>query len=382
MTSKRDYYEVLGVSKKASNSEIKKAFRTLARKYHPDKNPGDEEAEALFKEVQEAYAILSNEEQRRQYDTFGHNRPDGNPFGSGFQGVNINFEDLFSGSGFDSVFSEIFGGGNSRRREKRGNDLLMRHSISFQSMFNGSEEESDIESLIQCSECSGSGAKSKEGVSICRTCDGHGRITQTQRIGPFLQESVTDCPNCRGTGRVVTDPCSSCRGDGRIKKERTIRFSVPAGISHGTRMRMQGQGEPTSGNSGPPGHLYIEISVEDHEWFERSDSDLLMAFPVGYHDLLRGKKFEIPHLDGSPLVIEIPAGSKPGDTIDIRGRGIPNNRGRGRGNVTILLKLHVPEKLSKETLSSLKELSESIDVQVDEIEESIRREARNRRRGL
>ncbi|MEC7142495.1 MAG: DnaJ domain-containing protein, partial [Candidatus Thermoplasmatota archaeon] len=173
MTSKRDYYEVLGVSKKASNSEIKKAFRSLARKYHPDKNQGDEEAEALFKEVQEAYAILSNEEQRRQYDTFGHNRPDGNPFGSGFQGVNINFEDLFSGSGFDSVFSEIFGGGNSRRREKRGNDLLMRHSISFQSMFNGSEEESDIESLIQCSECSGSGAKSKEGVSICRTCDGH-----------------------------------------------------------------------------------------------------------------------------------------------------------------------------------------------------------------
>ncbi|MEC7436579.1 MAG: DnaJ domain-containing protein, partial [Candidatus Thermoplasmatota archaeon] len=252
MTSKRDYYEVLGVSKKASNSEIKKAFRSLARKYHPDKNQGDEEAEALFKEVQEAYAILSNEEQRRQYDTFGHNRPDGNPFGSGFQGVNINFEDLFSGSGFDSVFSEIFGGGNSRRREKRGNDLLMRHSISFQSMFNGSEEESDIESLIQCSECSGSGAKSKEGVSICSTCDGHGRITQTQRIGPFLQESVTDCPNCRGTGRVVTDPCSSCRGDGRIKKERTIRFSVPPGISHGTRMRMQGQGEPTPGNSGPP----------------------------------------------------------------------------------------------------------------------------------
>ena len=382
MSEKRDYYEVLGLSKKASNSDIKKAFRSLARKYHPDKNPGDEDAENRFKEVQEAYAILSNEEQRRQYDTFGHNRPDGNPFGSGFQGVNINFEDLFSGGSFDSVFSQIFGGGGSRRRERRGNDLLMRHRISFDSMFNGSEEESEIESLIECSECMGSGAKSKQGVSSCSTCDGHGRITQTQRIGPFLQESVSDCPNCGGTGRIVTDPCSPCRGDGRVKKERTIRFSVPPGISHGTRLRMQGQGEPTSGRTGPSGHLYIEILVDDHDWFERSDSDLLMAFPVGYNDLLSGKKFELPHLDGSSLIIDVPAGSKPGDTIDIRGRGIPRNRGRGRGNVTVLLKLHVPDNLSKKTLSLLQELSESIDILDHEIEDSIRKEARHRRSGV
>ena len=381
MSEKRDYYEVLGVSKKASNSEIKKAFRSLARKYHPDKNPGDEEAEALFKELQEAYAILSNEEQRRKYDTFGHNRPDGNPFGSGFQGVNINFEDLFSGGGFDSVFSQIFGGGGSRRREKRGNDLLMRHHISFDSMFNGSKEESEIESLVECSECMGSGAKSKEGVTVCSTCDGHGRITQTQRIGPFLQESVSDCPNCGGSGRVVTDPCSPCRGDGRVKKERTIRFSVPPGISDGTRLRMQGQGEPISGGVGKPGNLYIEISVDEHDWFERSDSDLLMAFPVGYHDLLRGKKFEIPHLDGSNLVINVPPGSKPGDTIDIQGRGIPSSRGRRRGNVTVLLKLYVPDNLSRKALESLDELSEFIDISNHEIEDSIRKEARNRRRG-
>ena len=247
MSGKTDYYEVLGVSKKASNSDIKKAFRSLARKYHPDKNPDDDDAEARFKEVQEAYAILSNDEQRRQYDTFGHNRPDGNPFGSGFQGVNINFEDLFSGGGFDSVFSQMFGGGNSRRREQRGNDLLMRHRISFDSMFNGSQEESDIESLVECSACVGLGAKSNDGVKPCSTCDGHGRITQTQRIGPFLQESVTDCPNCGGSGRIITDPCKPCRGDGRVKKERTIRFSVPPGIQDGTRLRMQGQGEPTSG---------------------------------------------------------------------------------------------------------------------------------------
>ena len=382
MTEKRDYYEILGISKDASDSDIKKAFRSLARKYHPDKNPDDEESEARFKEVQEAYAILSNKEQRRKYDTFGHNRPDGNPFGSGFQGVNINFEDLFSeGSGFDSIFSQFFGG-NSRRRERRGNDLLVRHRINFEDMFNGSEEESVIESLVECDGCLGSGAKSMDGVTSCNTCDGRGRITQTQRIGPFLQESVSDCPNCAGTGRVVTDPCSSCRGDGRVKKERTIRFSVPPGMMAGTRLRMQGQGEPTTGNSGLPGHLYIEIAIDDHDWFERSDSDLLMAFPVGFHDLVKGRRFEIPHLDGKPLVIEIPAGSKPGDTIDIRGRGITKTRGRGRGDVTVLLKLHMPQNLTQEVLSSLDDLSDSIDISNHEIEDSIRREARNRRMGV
>lgn len=384
MSDKRDYYEILGVSKSASDSEIKKAFRSLARKYHPDKNPDDEEAEALFKEVQEAYAILSNKDQRRQYDTFGHNRPDGNPFGSGFQGVNINFEDLFSdGSGFESVFSQFFGGGGSRRRrERRGNDLLVRHRIKFEDMFNGSDEETEIRSLVECDGCSGTGAKSNEGVSSCSTCDGSGRITQTQRIGPFLQESVSDCPNCAGTGRVVTDPCSSCRGDGRVNKERTIRFAVPPGVSAGTRLRMQGQGEPTAGRSGPAGHLYIEISIDDHDWFERSDSDLLMAFPVGFNDLLKGRRFEIPHLDGKPLFIDIPSGSKPGDTIDIRGRGISRTRGRGRGDVTILLKLHMPQKPSKEFLSSLEELSDSIDIANHEIEDYIRKEARNRRSGI
>jgi molecular chaperone DnaJ len=382
MSNKRDYYEVLGVSKTASDSEIKKAFRSLARKFHPDKNPGDEEAESRFKEVQEAYAILSNKDQRRQYDTFGHNRPDGNPFGSGFQGVNINFEDLFSDGGFESIFSQFFGGGSTKRRERRGNDLLIRHSISFENMFNGSEEESVIESLVECDSCSGTGSKSKDGVNSCSTCDGHGRITQAQRIGPFLQETVVDCPNCGGSGRVVTDPCNSCRGDGRMRKERTIRFSVPPGISAGTRLRMQGQGEPTPGRMGPSGNLYIEISIDEHEWFERSDSDLLMALPVGFNDLLTGRKFEINHLDKSPLIIEIPSGSKPGDTIDIRGRGLPKKRGRGRGNVTVLLKLHMPSNLSEDILSSLEELSDSIDISDHEIEDSIRKEARNRRRGI
>ena len=167
-----------------------------------------------------------------------------------------------------------------------------------------------------------------------------------------------------------------------MNKERTIRFAVPPGVSAGTRLRMQGQGEPTPGRSGPAGHHYIEITIDDHDWFERSDSDLLMAFPVGFNDLLKGRRFEIPHLDGKPLFIDVPPGSKPGDTIDIRGRGIPRTRGRGRGDVTILLKLHMPQKPSKELLSSLEDLSESIDIANHEIEDYIRKEARNRRSGI
>ena len=312
MSEKRDYYEVLGVDKKATDQELKKAFRSLARKYHPDKNPDDEEAEAKFKEVQEAYAILSNSEQRRQYDTFGHNRPGGDPFSGGFQGVNINFEDIF-GDGLDSIFTQFFGGGRQRRREPKGSDLLVRHRISFEAMFNGSEEEATIESLVTCEPCMGSGSADSSSISRCSTCEGRGRITQTQRIGPFLQETVVDCPNCSGSGRVIKDPCRSCNGDGRVRKERTIRFNVPAGVPEGTRLRMQGQGEPPANGIGTNGHLYIEISVTNHPWFERSDADLLMALPVGFGDLVQGRTFLIPHLDGKDLEIVIRPSTRPGD---------------------------------------------------------------------
>ena len=378
MTEKKDYYEVLGVDKKATDQDLKKAFRSLARKYHPDKNPDDEEAESRFKEVQEAYAILSNPEQRRQYDTFGHNRPGGDPFGGGFQGVNINFEDIF-GDGLDSIFTQFFGGGRQRRREPKGSDLLVRHRITFEAMFNGSEEEATIESLVTCEPCMGSGAADSSSISRCSTCEGRGRITQTQRIGPFLQETVADCPNCSGSGRIIKHPCSSCKGDGRIRKERTIRFNVPAGVPEGTRLRMQGQGEPPANGIGTNGHLYIEISVDDHPWFERSDTDLLMALPVGFGDLVQGRKFSIPHLDGKNLDIVVRPSTRPGETIDIPGRGIARARGRGRGDVTVLIKLHVPKKISRSDLSVLESLSDVLNLPDDAVVDFIRSEADDRR---
>lgn len=225
----------------------------------------------------------------------------------------------------------------------------------------------------------GSGAADSSSISRCSTCEGRGRITQTQRIGPFLQETVADCPNCSGSGRIIKHPCSSCKGDGRIRKERTIRFNVPAGVPEGTRLRMQGQGEPPANGIGTNGHLYIEISVDDHPWFERSDTDLLMALPVGFGDLVQGRKFSIPHLDGKNLDIVVRPSTRPGETIDIPGRGIARARGRGRGDVTVLIKLHVPKKISRSDLSVLESLSDVLNLPDDAVVDSIRSEADDRR---
>ena len=242
MSQKRDYYEVLGVNRKASDSDLKKAFRSKAREFHPDKNPDDPEAEARFKEVQEAYAILSNPDERRKYDMFGHDRPGGSPWGAGgFQGVNISIDDIFGG-GFDSIFSSLFGGG-SRQRSSRGADLLVRQTISFEDAFTGIDDELEIDVLNRCSSCDGSGSQTPDGVRVCPTCDGRGRLTRVERIGPFQQQVTQDCRACRGGGRIVQNPCKSCSGEGRAEQSKKVKFSVPAGIDSGTRLRLSGHGE-------------------------------------------------------------------------------------------------------------------------------------------
>ena len=379
--TKRDYYEVLEVSRNSNDDELKKAFRTLARKNHPDKNPDDAEAENRFKEIQEAYAVLSNPQQRQNYDTFGHESPGGNPFGrSGFQGVNISMDDLFSG-GFDSVFSQFFGGGGtSGRRSSRGNDVLIRHSINMEMAMVGGETELEAKLLVICDTCNGRAAASAEGVKTCGTCSGQGQVTQNRKIGPFIQQMVTDCPECSGTGRKITDPCGDCRGQGREKKKQTIRFGIPAGISDGTRMRMGGRGEPIRGGGGNPGDLYIQVHIEDHDWYERDGSDLLMALPLGYPELLLGTTVSLPHIDGKEISIDVPAGSIPGDTLEVSGRGFPRARGRGRGNVTVLLKLYIPSKLSKNVKKQIEGLRDEIGIDLDSIEDLVRKEAKSRRR--
>tara|TARA_X000001036_G_scaffold436969_1_gene481209 strand:+ start:54268 stop:55413 length:1146 start_codon:yes stop_codon:yes gene_type:complete len=379
VVTKRDYYEVLEISKDATQSDIKKSFRSLARKYHPDKNPDDPSAENKFKEIQEAYAILSNVDERRKYDTYGHNRPGGSPFGpDGFQGVNINIDDLFGG-GFESIFGQIFGSSRSNSRRKKGGDLLVRHTISFQSVYDGLDDELEIEALTSCSKCNGSGSKDLDGVRPCPSCNGRGRVQRIERVGPFAQQVVSDCPACNATGKIVTNPCISCNGEGSSYQAKKIKFSVPPGISTGNRIKITGQGEPPRGNVGENGNLYIEIEVLEHTWFERDGADILMALPVNYTDLLLGTTVVISHVDGKDLNIKIPPNSKPGDTITLPRRGLPHMRSsRGRGSVTVLLKLDMPTKISRSLKNKLKELKPEISNSIS-LEESIIEEAKKRR---
>ena len=377
MADKRDYYEVLGVSKDANEAELKKAFRALARKFHPDKNPDDADSEQLFKEVQEAYAVLSNPEQRRQYDMFGHDSPGGSPFGpGGFQGVNINLDDLFSGGGFESIFSGMFGGGRSSRG-RRGNDVLLRHSISLEQVFDEAEIEISAKLSIACESCDGTGAQSPEDLQQCSTCDGQGRIMQQARVGPFVQQMVSDCPDCAGLGKTIRKRCSSCRGSGTTLREQKLRINLPRGADDGLRLRHRGKGEPIV--NGRPGDLYIQLDIEPHAWFERDGPDLIMALPLGYPEMMLGTQVELPHIDGKPLVIDVPAGAKPSETLLIRGRGLPHRRGRGRGDVTILLKLHVPEKFNKSMRSTLEDMRPTFGLPISDIEDAVRSEAQDRR---
>ena len=378
MASKRDYYEILGVDNDASEDQIKQSFRSLARKYHPDKNPNDAEAETKFKEIQEAYAILSNPEERRKYDVFGHERPGGSQFGSrGFQGVDISFDDLFGG-GFESIFSQFFGGQQSDRT--RGSDLLVRHTVPFQVSMDGMDDEIEIEALKGCDTCHGSGSSKDGGSRQCPSCDGRGRIDEISMIGPFRQRVRKDCASCRGSGRLISDPCHDCDGDGRAIQTNRVKFSIMPGIASGNRLRMRGQGEASTSLNGSPGDLYIEIDVEPHPWFERDGADLLMALPLNFADLTLGATIEIPHIDSDDLRIAIPPGSNPGETISIPGRGLPyNNQGSRRGSVTVVLRLLSPTKPSKKLKKKIDEIRMELEDAIPSVEDRIRDEARSRR---
>lgn len=341
---KRDYYEVLGVNKNATEEELKKAYRQVAKKYHPDLNPGNAEAEAKFKEANEAYAVLSDADKRRKYDQFGHAGVDGNGFGGG----GFNYTDM----DFSDIFSSIFGGGfggSSRRRSgpQRGADLRYGMSISFMEAAFGVEKDITIDKEDTCTSCNGSGAQPGTSPETCPTCHGSGRIQQqTQTL--FGMTMVTrDCNTCGGRGTIIRTPCTTCHGRGRMRIRKTIHVKVPAGVDTGNRLPIRGEGEPGT-RGGPYGDLYIEFKVAKHDIFTRTGADTYCEVPISYSQACLGGEIDVPTIDG-PMKYTIKEGTQPGETVDFRGKGIPYVNSNGtRGKHTCKFVVEVPTRLNEE----------------------------------
>lgn len=352
---KKDYYEVLGVSKNASQDEIKSAFRKLAKKYHPDVSK-EPDAEAKFKEVQEAYAVLSDEDKRRQYDQFGH-AAFTNGGGAGGAGGFSGFD--FSGFDYEDIFDNIFGGfgggfssGRNNSRARRGSDSLMRMKLTFEEAVFGCKKDIDLDIVEECSECDGKGGFGEE---TCDKCHGSGTITTEQHtiLGSFL--SKTTCNKCGGTGKTYQKTCTHCHGNGRVKVNKELEVKIPAGVYNGSRLKLSGKGNSGS-NGGPNGDLYIEFVVAEHDFYVRDENDIYIEAPITVTEAILGCKKEIPTLYGN-VTLTIPAGSESGEKHRIKGKGINNEATHKKGDMYIVLKIVTPKKLTKEQKRLLEELN-------------------------
>lgn len=348
---KRDYYEVLEVARNASDDEIKKAYRKLALQYHPDRNPGNAEAEELFKEASEAYDVLRDPEKRGLYDRYGH---DGLR-NTGFQGF-TNFDEIFSS--FSSIFEDFFDFGPRTRRRRtgpmRGDDLRYDLRIDFMVAAKGETKKIEIEKEESCETCGGMGYPEGSPPTACDACGGAGQVRRTQGFFSI----ATTCSHCRGSGVVYTEICKECRGSARILKSKPLSLKIPPGVDHGSQLRLVGEGGPGR-NGGPPGDLYVVLHVEPHEFFERDGDRLLCQIPISFPQAALGAEIEIPTLDGTET-LKIPRGTQTGDVLRMRGQGMPNVRSGRKGDLQVQVFVRTPTKLSERQEELLKELGELI----------------------
>ncbi len=349
--SKRDYYEVLGVTRTATEVEIKKAYRTQAVKHHPDKNPGDHAAEDKFKECAEAYAVLSDSEKRAAYDRFGHSAAGA---GAGFDPGFSNIEDIFDMFGFGDMFG---GRGGSRSTVQRGSDLRYDLEITLEEAATGKEQKLQIPRLETCGECDGKGAEKGTEAEKCITCAGAGQTRYQQGFFSVMRT----CPNCSGRGQVIRTPCKKCSGNGRVEKEKTLELKIPAGVETGSRLRVTGEGE-AGPNGGPSGDLFVVLHVKDHETFERQGANLYSAAPVTFAQAALGAEIKVKTLDGEED-LKIPAGTQTGSIFRIKSQGMPALGGRGKGDLFVAVTLITPKTLSKEQRKLLEQLAEVEDTE-------------------
>jgi len=347
--SKRDYYEILGVDKGASKQDIRKAYRQLARKYHPDVNK-EEGAQDKFIEAKEAYEVLSDEQKRAQYDQFGHAGPQSQGFGGGAQDF----------GGFGDIFDMFFGGGGGRSQDpnapRQGADLQYTMTLDFEEAVFGKETEIKIPTEETCETCDGSGAKPGTKVDTCSHCNGSGQLSVEQNtpFGRVVNRRV--CHHCQGKGKTIKEPCTTCGGDGRVKKRKSIKVSIPAGINEGQQIRVPGKGEAGE-NGGPPGDLYVVVRVLNHDYYERDGDNIYCELPLTYTQAALGDEMEVPTLHGK-VKLKIPAGTQTGRIFRLRGKGVPNVHGRGHGDQHIQVKVITPTKLSKRQKELLQEFDE------------------------
>ncbi|HIE13618.1 MAG TPA: molecular chaperone DnaJ [Desulfotomaculum sp.] len=352
--AKRDYYEVLGVSRDAPQEEIKKVYRRLARKYHPDANPENKEAAAeKFREITEAYAVLSDPEKRAQYDRFGHAGPEGQGFGFDFS--RFDWGDLGFDFGFGDLFDAFFGGGRRRHGPQRGADLEMEVELSFREAVFGTEKEVSVPRIERCERCGGSGAAPGSSPERCRACNGTGQLSfsRSTPFGQFIQTRT--CDHCGGTGRYIPNPCYDCRGTGNVQRVRKVKVKVPAGVDTGNRLRLRGEGE-AGVRGGPAGDLYVYIRVRPDPVFQRDGENVICEVPVSFTQAALGAEIEVPTLDGTTR-IKVHEGTQSGTILRLRGKGIPNLRGHGRGDLHYRIKVVTPTKLSEKQKELLREFA-------------------------